>query len=372
VTRYVFVGAGAVGSALGGLLAQNGTAVLLVARGDHARAMTDHGLTVRCPDTILTVPVPVVTTPDQARLTLDDVLVLTTKTHQAEAAINEWADVPVHGNDGAVAGRAADLLPVFTAMNGVAGEEIALRYVERVFAVCVWFPTVMISPGEVIVRGAPLRGVFHVGRHGGAAASSGDAALLDGVSRDWGAVGCLIRRPDAVMAWKYRKLLANLGNVLQALLGDTSGAGDVARAAETEARTILDAAAVPIIGEEESRAGWQPEGLSFLPVPGEPAQLGGSSWQSLVRGTGTIETDFLNGEITLIARRLGWAAPINTRLTALARRAARDGLGPGSIDVDQLRAYVDPTITTPVSKSSSPPTTGSDRARLGSHSPDAT
>jgi hypothetical protein len=71
------------------------------------------------------------------------------------------------------------------------------------------------------------------------------------------------------------------------------------------------------------KAGWQPEGLSLLPVPGEPAQLGGSSWQSLVRGTGTIETDFLNGEITLIARRLGRPAPINTRLTALARRAAR-------------------------------------------------
>jgi 2-dehydropantoate 2-reductase len=75
-------------------------------------------------------------------------------------------------------------------------------------------------------------------------------------------------------------------------------------------------------------------------VPGEPAQLGGSSRQSPVRGTGTIETDFLNGEITLIARRLGWPAPINTRLTALARRAARDGLAPGSMDVDQLRVQV--------------------------------
>jgi 2-dehydropantoate 2-reductase len=254
MTRYVFVGAGAVGSALGGFLAQRGIDVLLVARGDHAQVMADHGLTVRCPDTTLTVPVPVVTAPDQARLTLDDVLVLTTKTQQAEVAISEWVDLLVHANDGTVAGRAGDLLPIFTALDGVAGEEIALRYVERVFAVCVWFPTVMISPGEVIVRGAPLRGVFHIGRYGGTADPAGDAALLEHASRDWEAAGCPIRRPEAVVAWKYRKLLANVGNVLQALLGDTKGAEDLREAVEAEARAILRAAAVPIVGEEECRA----------------------------------------------------------------------------------------------------------------------
>jgi 2-dehydropantoate 2-reductase len=159
----------------------------------------------------------------------------------------------------------------------------------------------MIVPGEVIVRGAPLRGVFHVGRYGISSESSDDARLLDRLSRDWNAAGCVIRRPDSVMEWKYRKLLSNLGNVLQALLGDTSGAEDVQRAAESEARTILCAAGITFTGDEESRAGWQPEGLSFRSVPGGPALLGGSSWQSLVRGTGTIETDFLNGEIALIA-----------------------------------------------------------------------
>ena len=44
--------------------------------------------------------------------------------------------------------------------------------------------------------------------------------------------------------------------------------------------------------------------------------------------------------MTLIARRLRRPAPINTRLTALARRAARDGLTSGSIDAEQLRVLV--------------------------------
>jgi 2-dehydropantoate 2-reductase len=338
VTRYVFVGAGAVGSALGGFLAQQGSEVLLVARGDHGRAMIKNGLTVRCPDTTLNMPVPVVTAPDQTRLTVNDVLVLTTKTQHAEFAINEWTDVPVHGRDGTVAGRAADLLPIFTATNGVTSEELALRYVNRVFAVCVWFSTVMIEPGEVIVRSAPLRGVFHIGRYGVSSDPADDARLLDNVSRDWEAAGCVIRRPEAVMEWKYRKLLANIGNALQALLGDTTGAEDVQRAAEVEARTILSAAGIAFTDDEEARAGWRPEGLSFRSVPGEPAQLGGSSWQSLIRDTGTIETDFLNGEIALIARRLGQLAPINTQLTALARRAARERLRPGSVGVEELRS----------------------------------
>lgn len=338
MTRYVFIGAGAVGSALGGLLAQQYDEVLLVARGDHARAMAEHGLTLRLPETSFTASVPVVTAPDQARLTLDDVLVLTTKTHQAETAVGEWAEVPAYGRDGTVAGRAGDLLPILTALNGVAGEEIALRHFARVVAVCVWFPTVMTSPGEVIIRTAPLRGVFHLGRYGVSTDPSEDTALLDHVERDWATAGCLVRRPAAVMEWKYRKLLANVGNVLQALLGDTSGAEDIAQAAEAEARATLLAAGIGFVDDEQARTGWQPAGLSVRPVPGEPAQLGGSTWQSMVRGTGSIETDYLNGEISLVARRIGRAAPINTCLTTLARRAARDGQRPGSIGPDQLRA----------------------------------
>ncbi len=341
--RYVFIGAGAVGSALGGLLTHTGSCdVLLVARGDHAQAMLENGLTVRCPDVAFTVPVQVSTTSDRVELTVDDVLVLTTKTHQAEAALTEWADAPVRDRAGQVIGRAADVLPVMTASNGVASEHIALRYFSRVIAVCVWFPVVMIEPGEVIVRGGPLRGVFHVGRYPVAAVDGGaDRELLDRVARDWGAAGCPVERPIAVMEWKYRKLLSNLGNVLQALLGDSAGVDDVGQAAQDEARAVLHAAGIAVTADEEARTGWEPPGLSFAPVPGEPAQLGGSSWQSLVRGTGTIETDYLNGEIVLIARNIGRAAPVNARLTALARRVARQRLQPGSVSADELRAFVE-------------------------------
>jgi 2-dehydropantoate 2-reductase len=336
VTRYVFIGAGAIGSAVGGMLADSGSEVLLVARGEHARTMINSGLRLRCPDTALTVRPPVITDPTDARLTEDDVLVLSTKTHQAEAAIDQWADVPVHRED-KVIGRAADLLPIVTALNGVASEDIALRYFAWVFGACVWCPAVMIDPGEVFLRAAPLRGVFHIGPYPKTTDPRRDAGLLTPVISDWRAAGFRITTPASVMPWKYCKLLTNLGNAVMALLGDTSDADDIKQAVDAEAREVLAAARITVTTDEQEAAA-RAEAFTVSPVPGEPEQLGGSSWQSLVRGTGSIETDYLNGEISVIARRIGWTAPLNARLTALARQAARNRQLPGAISTEQLRA----------------------------------
>lgn len=343
------IGAGAIGGAVGGLLAVQGTDVLLVARGDHGRAMAAKGLILRTPEGVVPTRPETVAGPEGVRLRTDDVLVLTTKTHQADAAINQWADVEVHDADGVVVGRAADSLPIVTALNGVASEEIALRYFERVFAACVMFPAAMITPGEVILRGTPGRGVFHVGRYPSTPPGEAerDAQFLDQLSADWSAAGCHVTAPKAVMDWKYRKLLSNLGNVFDALLADPSEATELRDATTAEARAVLDAAGIGYISDEEDQAVRRPH-FSVAAVPGTPERIGGSSWQSLVRGSGTIETDFLNGEIALIARRAGTTAPINSRLTAIARRAARTGQRPGAISAEQLTAAVQiPTTGVP-------------------------
>ena len=63
---------------------------------------------------------------------------------------------------------------------------------------------------------------------------------------------------------------------------------------------------------------------------------GGSSWQSLARGTGNIEADWLNGEVVLLGRMHGVATPVNELLSATANRMARDGIAPGSIPAQDL------------------------------------
>ncbi len=70
--------------------------------------------------------------------------------------------------------------------------------------------------------------------------------------------------------------------------------------------------------------------LTIKPVEGTP-RGGGSSWQSLARGTGTVEADYLNGEIVLLGRLHGVATPANELVRQLVNRAAREGTRPGAL-----------------------------------------
>ena len=63
---------------------------------------------------------------------------------------------------------------------------------------------------------------------------------------------------------------------------------------------------------------------------------GGSSWQSLVRGAGTIESEFLNGEVVQIGRLLGIPAPYNEVLWRRAEQMARNRTAPGHHTVAEL------------------------------------
>jgi 2-dehydropantoate 2-reductase len=66
------------------------------------------------------------------------------------------------------------------------------------------------------------------------------------------------------------------------------------------------------------------------------AWSGGSSWQSLARGTGSIEAEFLNGEIVLLGALHGVATPVNALLQRLALLAAAGGGQPGTWGIDEL------------------------------------
>ena len=332
MTRYLIIGAGAVGGAIGGRLALAGRSVVLVARGDHLRAMQTTGLRLRTPDEDVTQPVTAVAGPDELDLELDDVLVVATKTQQAGEVLLTWADVPVT-DAGRPAGTAGERLPILLAMNGVAGESLAQRYFARVYGVCVWMPVVHLVPGEVIIRSTPRSGMLHLGRV--PAGLDEDPAFLTRVADDLAAANFDAPRPDDVMAWKYRKLISNLGNAFQALVARNGDWAPLVAAVEAEARTVLDAAGIGYTSDEEEAAA-RAAGFTMKPVPGVPEFVGGSTWQSLTRRTGNVETDFLNGEIAAIAHRIGREAPLNARLARLTRQAAASGAQPGDLSADEL------------------------------------
>lgn len=335
--RYVIIGAGAIGGTVGAVLTRAGIPALLVARGRHAEILMAEGLTLRTPDGTSRTPVTAAARPEDVDLTERDVLVFATKTQHIDAALREWVDRPVRGEggEGGVTGTAGERLPAMTALNGVAAEEKSLRYFRRVFGICVWLPAVHVEPGEVVVRSWPVVGQFHIARWPASLSTRSDATLLGGIAESWGAAGIRVSLPDDVAPWKYNKLLSNLGNAIGALTADTAEAGDLVAAVREEGENVLRRAGIEFVPFETSAAA-RADGPTIRPVPGWDGGPSNSTWQSLSRHTGDVETDYLNGEIVRLAHRHGIAAPLNAALARAARAAVRDGVGPGGYSAAQL------------------------------------
>ena len=342
--RYVVIGAGAIGGTVGAVLTRAGIPTVLVARGRHADALTTAGMTLRTPDGAFHTAVTAASRPEDVQLTRRDVLVFATKTQQLDAALQEWVDQPVHDRDGVV-GTAGERLPAMTALNGVAAEEKALRYFRRVFGICVWLPAVHLEPGEVIVRSWPVVGQFHIARWPASISTQADAELLARVAETWSAAGIRVRTPEDVVPWKYNKLLSNLGNAVGALTAESVDASGVVAAVRTEGSNVLRYAGIDCISFEISTAALA-DGPTIRPVPGWNAGRSNSTWQSLSRNTGNVETDFLNGEIVRVAHKHGITAPLNAALARAARAAVRNGLGPRHNSATQLADLLGIDVTT--------------------------
>src|SRR2546427_6894755 len=315
--RYLVLGAGAVGGAIGRRFFEHGHDVVLVARGPHLKALCDRGLELRSPDATVTLPIPAVDGTAGMRLGPEDAVILATKGQDPVAAL------------GALAAVAPGDVPVVCAQNGVENERAALRRFPRVYAMCVMLPATHLEPGVVEVHSSPLTGILDLGLY---PRGSDDVAV--GIASDLEASGFSSRPDPAVMRQKYAKLLMNLGNAIEAACGTEARRSDLFERARAEGEECLRAAGIDFASREEDLAR-RGDLLRLRPIEGR-RRPGGSSWQSLARGTGTIEADYLNGEIALLGRLHGVATPVNALLQGLAQRMARERLAPGSLPVEDL------------------------------------
>lgn len=306
--RFVVFGAGAVGGAIAGRLFQHEHEVIAIARGAHFAAMRDEGLRLVDPDHTVTLKIPVVDDPAGIEWRADDIVLVTTKTQDSTGAFE------------ALAAAAGPDVPVVCVQNGVENERIALRRFAHVHAICVMLPAEHLEPGVVAAASAPISGLLDIGRY-----PDGIDDVTETVAAALGmSTFESVSRPD-VMRWKYRKLLMNLANAVDALCEPGDDANELSRRARREGAAVLEAAGIDVASIEEDR---ERRGDRLTP---RLARGGGSTWQSLQRGTGSLETDYLNGEIALLGRRYGIASPINGALQAAARDAAARKLAPGSL-----------------------------------------
>jgi 2-dehydropantoate 2-reductase len=322
--RVVVYGAGAIGGAIGARLFEHGHEVVLLARGAHYAAVRDRGLRFATPEGETVLPIAVAETPAEVEWTGEETVVLAVKSQDSVEALDALAAVVDPGT------------PVVCAQNGVANERMALRRFSNVYGMCVMCPATHLEPGLVEANGEPKTGLLDVGRYPAGVDDHAErlAAALDDATFD-------SRTYADVMRWKYRKLLSNLGNAVDALCGEGARgpeASELLAMARAEGGLCLTAAGIAFATEEEdaSRRG---DLVRLRPAAGRRRQ-GGSTWQSLRRGTGSVESDFLNGEIVLLGRLHGVPVPVNELLQRRMRQAARDGLEPGWLDPAALLAEV--------------------------------
>jgi len=319
--RYLILGAGAIGGAIGGGVFQHGHDVVLVARGAHLEALRTTGLELRDPSATAVLGIEAVPTAEAAHPRGDDVVVLATKSQHSEALLADLALV------------APPEIAVVCAQNGVENERLALRRFANTYGMRVILAGTHLEPGVVEISTAPLWGILDLGRY-----PQGNDALAERIAEDLRGSGFDARATPAVMSHKYLKLLNNLANAIQAAVGtaDDPVARRLAATARAEAGACYAAAGIEVADEGDEAERRRVRGLT-LPVGGA-SRDGGSSWQSLRRGTGNIEADWLNGEIVLLGRLHGVPTPVNARLQAVANRMAREARAPGSVSAEELAA----------------------------------
>jgi 2-dehydropantoate 2-reductase len=321
--RIVVVGAGAVGGVVAANLAMAGTPVVAVARGEHGRTMRASGLRYESPAGTRTVELPVVTSIAELEITDDDVFLLGVKSQDTAGVLNDLR-----------AGGVTDQ-PIVCMQNGVDNERQALRLFPNVYGICVMLPADHLAAGVVRVWTAPSSGLLDIGRypHGVDDLSERLAATLEAAT--FGSIA----RAD-IMSWKYRKLLMNLGNAVEAVCGRKGFEGPLGEMVQAEGEAVLAAAGITVVSTQEDRAR-RGDALTIQPVGDDRHRAGGSTWQSMRRGTGTIETDYLTGEIVLLGRLHGVPTPANRALQDLAAAMARTGEPPASRAVDDVLRSLD-------------------------------
>jgi 2-dehydropantoate 2-reductase len=316
VGRYIIYGAGGIGGVIGGHLAMAGYEVVLIGRPVHMNAIRQYGLKLIKPEGTHTILVATATSPAEVRFQPGDVVLLTMKAQNTEVAMRDLHDT-------------VDDIPVFCVQNGVRNEEFAQRHFSRVYGARINIGAVYINPGEVVCRRDPP-GWIIIGRY-----PTGTDTLAETVGEELRKAGLYALVTPDVMPYKWGKLVTNLLNAVGAITNDNfANSRRIIQAVQEEARRILSEAGIRWLSEEQIRQAWPDFGAK--PKATIRTEEQSSTWQSLARQQGTVETEYLNGEVVRVAKTLGKTAPVNETITRLAHEMAVKREKPGRYTTAEL------------------------------------
>jgi 2-dehydropantoate 2-reductase len=300
--RICFVGAGALGSTIGGALARGGADVWLVDPFQaHADAINAHGLRMLEGDVETTVKVSAATSAADVGAIADLVIVLVKSYHTRDAV---RAAAPIIGPQ----------TIVMSLQNGLGHEEILAEEAgrERVMAGKTYVGGVLLAPGRV--RSGVVGKETIIGELDGRITPRAEA-----IAESFNRAGLLTTLSDNILGAMWDKLFINVaGGGLTAITGLTYGGlyslpelEACSLAAISEAIAVAQAAGVKISITVPKRA-WT------MASAGLPPQFKTSMLQSLEAGART-EVDFIHGSVVRWGAKLDVPTPVNSTLVALVK-----------------------------------------------------
>jgi 2-dehydropantoate 2-reductase len=299
------LGAGALGCAIGGTLAESGADVLLVNRSQpHVNAMNRAGLRMRDGDTERSVKVRAATS--CKGLAPVDLVIVLVKSFDTHSVIESAADV------------IGEHTSVLSLQNGLGHEDILAEVVGRakVLAGKTYVGGVMLAPGHII---AGTRGKdTYIGELDGAI-----TPRVQAIAETFNRAGLNTIVSANIVGTMWDKLLVNVATgALSGITGLTYGelyavpeVKATALAAVNEAIAVARAGGVTLSFESAQQA-WDKA------AEGLPPEFKASMLQSLERGSLT-EIDFINGAVVRAGKKHGVPTPVNEALVACIKGIER-------------------------------------------------
>ncbi len=305
--KVAVIGAGAVGGTIAALLHRAGHEVEVTARGEHLAAIADGGIRL---SGAWGEHVAHVTASERLQ-GAPDIAFVTTKAHDAQAAVSEAGDL-------------LDGIPVVIVQNGLSGVSVAraANPHAHVVGALALLAASYLSPGDVAVTAT---GSVYLG--------AGSAGATDAAARVLGEVlPVVVTRDFAGALWT--KLVVNQINALPAITGMSAQAviadPGLRRIMTDGMRETVRVALATGVRFAPLQGLTHPILVAVARAPSLIAQLlplllarrmglvpnPGSTLQSIRRGQRT-EVDYLNGAVVEAARAAGRTAPVNAALVAL-------------------------------------------------------
>jgi 2-dehydropantoate 2-reductase len=338
--RFIIHGAGAIGSTIGGVLAEHGEEVVLIAREAHATAINTNGLLIRSRRGDQRIRrITAVTTPAEITPQADDVLMLTVKSGQTSESVQHLREVFPEDT------------PVLCMQNGVRNEEAAAHRFLHVYGAMAGISATFLAPGAISHTRSQL---LSIGNY----PLGCDNFALQLADRLRNA-GFEMTTHDSIMAVKWSKLILNLNNATFAILDKHLQLGLVTPEIANfmadvmeEGLHVLRGAGIPLVDpknpydlnkqiEELRSVAADPEKIQAEETSPVELRTYPSTWMDLKQKRGETEASYFNGEILLLGEKYGVPTPYNSTLFNIVETMAGEGIAPGLYSLDELIELVE-------------------------------